>query len=282
VSDEGGKGGEASTAAPARPVRFAGGGSGGGPGPGSGDGGSPLSRLPAQLYAARMRARERWRRLAVTITVTVVVLALVAYFVVWHTSVFAMTTLRVAGEKLVSAQRVTAAADLRTGTPLASVDTAGATARIEKLPQVASARVSLDWPHTVVITVTERVAAALIPDGPRYDVVDVSGVVFGSAAAPTAGLPVIQVQGGAAVKAAVVPGALAALGALPAAIEHRVTGISASSAYSITLQLSGGATVNWGGGADAAAKAADLAALLRLHQAARYDVSAPEAPAMSR
>lgn len=258
----------------------AGGRGGGGSGGGS-DGGSTVSRLPAQLYAARLRARERWRRLAITITVTLVLLAVVAYVIVVHTSVFAMTSVNVVGEKKVSAQQIVSVAALTIGTPLASVDTSGAAARVEKLAPIASARVSLDWPHTVVITVTERVPAALIPNGSGYDVVDVSGVVFGKAATPTAGLAVIQVQGGPAVKAAVVPGALAALRALPAGLAGQVTGISASSAYSITLKLRGGAVVDWGGPEDAAAKAADLVALVRLHRAARYDVSAPEAPAMS-
>src|SRR5207302_7414318 len=108
-----------------------------------------------------------------------------------------------------------------------------------------------------------------------------SGVVFGHSAQARAGLTVIQVQGGADVKAAVVPGALAALKALPSDIAHRVTGITASSPYSITLRLSGGVTVDWGGADDPSAKARDLVALMRVHKAARYDVSAPEAPAMS-
>jgi cell division protein FtsQ len=249
---------------------------------------SRISTLPARLYAARMRSRERWRRLSVTVTVAVILLFIASYVVVWHTSLFAVTTVRVAGEKKISAQQVIAAASVGTGTPLVSVDTGGAAARVERLPQVASAQVSLDWPHTVVIAVAERVPAALIPNGSSYDVVDVSGVVFGTVTSPTAGLAVIQVQGGPAVKAAVVSGALAALRALPANIAHEVTGISASSVYSITLTLHGGATVNWGGSDDASAKAADLVALLRLSQshtarsgAARYDVSAPDAPAMS-
>src|SRR6185437_12940753 len=240
-----------------------------------------VSRLPAQIYAARMRSRERWRRLSVTITVTLVLFAIAAYFVIWHTSMLALTTVRVAGEKNVGARQIIAAAKLVNGTPLASLDTGGAAVRVQKLPQIATASVSLDWPHTAVITVTERVPAALIPNGSRYDVVDVSGVVFGSVNAPTGGLPVIDVQGGGAVKAAVVPGALAALKALPADIVHQITGISATSAYSISLKLHSGSVVNWGGADDAPAKAADLAALLRLGKAARYDVSAPEAPAMS-
>jgi len=242
---------------------------------------SSVSRLPAQLYAARMRARERWRRLSVTVTVLLALFAVAGYLVVWHTSVLALDAVRVVGQKTVPAQQVIAAAGLRIGSPLASADLAGARDRVQRIPQIASASVSRDWPHTVVISVVERTAAALIPNGGGYDVVDASGVVFGRTVGALPGLTVIQVQGGADVKAAVVPGALAALKALPSDIAHRVTGITASSPYSITLRLSGGVTVDWGGGDDASAKAQDLAALMRVRKAARYDVSAPEAPAMS-
>jgi cell division protein FtsQ len=263
VSDEGGNGGRVkeSTEAPA-PA-------------------SAVSRLPAQLYAARMRARERWRRLSVTLTVLLALLAVSGYLIIWHTSVLALDTVRVVGQKTVAAQQVIAAAGLRVGSPLASADLAGAKDRVQRIPQIASADVSRDWPHTVVISIVERTAAALIPDGGGYDVVDANGVVFGRTAAALPGLTVIQVQGGADVKAAVVPGALAALRALPSDIAHRVTGITASSPYSITLRLSGGVTVDWGGGDDASAKARDLTALMRVRKAVRYDVSAPEAPAMS-
>jgi cell division protein FtsQ len=240
-----------------------------------------VSRLPAQLYAARMRARERWRRLSVTVTVALALLAVAGYFIIWHTSALAVDSVRVVGQKTVPAQQVVAAAGLRIGSPLASADLDGARARVQRIPQIASASLSRDWPHSVVISIVERTAAALIPDGGGYDVVDASGVVFGRSAGVLPGLAVIQVQGGADVKAAVVPGALAALKALPSDIAHRVTGITASSPYSITLRLSGGVTVDWGGGDDASAKAQDLAALMHVRKAVRYDVSAPEAPAMS-
>ncbi|HEU5333175.1 MAG TPA: FtsQ-type POTRA domain-containing protein [Actinocrinis sp.] len=242
---------------------------------------SAVSRLPAQLYAARMRARERWRRLSVTVTVMLALLAVAGYLIVWHTSVLALDTVRVVGQKTVPAQQVVAAAGLRVGSPLASADLTGARDRVQRIPQIAAADVSRDWPHTVVISIVERTAAALVPNGGGYDVVDAGGVVFGRTVSALPGLTVIQVQGGADVKAAVVPGALAALKALPPDIAHRVTGITASSPYSITLRLSGGVTVDWGGGDDASAKAQDLAALMRVRKAARYDVSAPEAPAMS-
>jgi cell division protein FtsQ len=163
---------------------------------------------------------------------------------------------------------------------MAALDTGAAAARVERIPQVASASVRRDWPGTVVVTVVERVAAALVPDAKGYEVVDSGGVVFGQVAKVTKGQPVITVS--APAKAAqVVPGALAALRALPASVDAQISAITASDPYAITLRFTDGATVNWGGGDDAVDKARDLVALLRIRGGRHYDVSAPDAPAMS-
>ena len=239
-----------------------------------------VSDLPARLYAARMRTRSRRRRLTVTLTVTACLFALVGYLLLWHTALIAVRGVHVRGTKSVTAATVLTAAQIRTGSPMAALDTAAVAARIERIPQVASATVSRDWPGTVEISVVERVAAALVPDAAGYAIVDGGGVVFGQSAAVRSGLPVIDVSG-AAEDAEVVPGALAALRALPAALDRRIASITATDPYAITLTLTDGTTVNWGGGGDAAQKAADLTALMRLGGAHHYDVSAPNAPAKS-
>lgn len=239
-----------------------------------------VSDLPARLYAARMRARSRWRRLSVTLTVAACVLALIGYLLLWHTSLIAVRGIKVVGAKSVSSTEILTAAQIRTGGSMAALNTGAAAARVGKIPQIASARVSKDWPGTVVVTVVERVAAALVPDARGYQVVDGGGVVFGQVAKAVGGLPVITVS--APAKAGeVVPGALAALRALPASIDKQITAITASDAYAITLRFTDGATVNWGGGDDAVDKARDLVALLRIRGGTHYDVSAPDAPAMS-
>jgi cell division protein FtsQ len=241
-----------------------------------------VSDLPARLYAARMRARSRWRRLSVTLTVTACLLALLGYLLLWHTSLIAVRGIHVVGAKNVTRARIRAAAGIRTGGPMAALDPAAVAARIEAIPQVASAAVSRDWPGTVVVTVVERVPAALVPDAHGYAIVDGGGVVFGQAPSPAAapGLPVITVSAPAKADE-VVPGALAALRALPASVDKTVVAITATDPYVITLRFADGATVNWGGGGDAAAKARDLVALLRAGGHRHYDVSAPDAPAMS-
>lgn len=247
--------------------------------------GATVSQLPARLYAARQRAKSRWRRLAVTLTVLASLLAAAAYAVVWHTSLFAVSAVKVVGNRAVPAGQILAAAGIGAGVPLAAVDAGAAARRVDAIPAVASAEVSLDWPHTVVVSVVERRPAALLPvaaPGTGYQVVDAGGVVFATVAKATAGLPVISVTGGTAVRTAAVAGALAALRALPPALRSRVTGISAADPFAIVLRLSGGAVVDWGGGSDYASKAADLAAMVKLYpKASGYDVSAPNAPALS-
>jgi cell division protein FtsQ len=247
--------------------------------------GGTVSQLPARLYAARQRAKSRWRRLTVTLTVLALLLAAAAYAVLWHTSLFAVGTVRVVGNRAVAARQILAAAGIDHGVPLEAVDTGAAARRVDAIPAVASAEVSVDWPHTVVVSVVERAPAALLPvaaPGTGYQVVDSGGVVFATVAAPTPGLPVISVTGGATVRTAVVSGALAALRALPPALRSRVVGISAADPFAIVLRLSGGALVDWGDGSEHASKAADLATMVKLYpKASGYDVSAPNAPALS-
>jgi cell division protein FtsQ len=239
-----------------------------------------VSDLPARLYAARMRARSRRRRLSVTLTVAVGLLALIVYLLLWHTSLIAVRGIRVVGAKSLSTAQILTASQIRTGGSMAALDTGAAAARIERIPQIASASVSKDWPGTVVVTVVARVAAALVPDTQGYQVVDGGGVVFGQVAKAVSGLPVITVSAPAKADE-VVPGALAALRALPTTIDRRIAAITASDPYAITLRFTDGATVNWGGAEDSVDKARDLEALLRIPGGTHYDVSAPDAPAMS-
>jgi cell division protein FtsQ len=239
-----------------------------------------VSDLPARLYAARLRARARWRRLSVTLTVTACLLALIGYLLLWHTSLIAVRGIKVVGTKSITATQVLTAAQISPGGPMAALNTGAAAARVDRIPQVASAKVSRNWPGTVVITVTERSAAALVPDAQGYEVVDRGGVVFGQVSKATKGLPVITVSAPAKADQ-VVPGALAALRALPSSVATQISAITASDPYAITLRFSDGATVNWGGGDDAVDKARDLVALLRIGGGRHYDVSAPDAPAMS-
>jgi cell division protein FtsQ len=177
-----------------------------------------------------------------------------------------------AGSQLPAAT-VREAAGIVLGTPLARLNAAAATRRVERLPAVLSARVSRSFPDTVVIAVRPRIPAVAVPTGSGYALVDSHGVTVSSAAAVPAGMPVLTsppsvLRGSPAVRAAAL-----VVAELPGSLRAEVRSVSASG-DSVTLQLDGGITVVWGGPGQGAQKAAELGVLLGTH-AGYYDVSDP-------
>ncbi len=180
----------------------------------------------------------------------------------------------VSGNKLVSSPEVVAAAGIRPGTPLASVNTAAAARRIEQIAQVLTATVSRSWPSTVVIVVRERTPALAVASGGRFALIDGFGVTvrwsrYRPASMPLLRRPPAQLRGNAGIRAAV-----AVIGRLPSRLHKLVLSVSAPSPYAVTLALRGGITVAWGSAGQGTLKAEELSVLLRT--SARYlDVSDP-------
>ena len=177
------------------------------------------------------------------------------------------------GGGLVPAAAIRSAARIPLGLPLARVDGAAAARRVERLAPVLSARVIRSFPDTVVIAVRQRTPALAVAIASGYALVDSAGVTVTVVGSPPAGLPLLttpppMLRGSPAVRdaAEVVQG-------LPTQLRARVRSVSASAA-SVTLLLSGGITVRWGGPAQGAQKAAELDRLLGT-RARYYDVSDP-------
>jgi cell division protein FtsQ len=180
----------------------------------------------------------------------------------------------VTGNRLVGAAKVRAAAGLRTGQPLARVDTAAAARRVERIAAVLSATVSRSWPDTIVITIRERTPQLAVLAAGGYDLVDEYGVSVRRVAHLPAGLPLLSprpavLRGNGGVRAAAL-----VLRQLPRALRSRLTSISAPSGATVTLHLSGGVTVLWGAPGHAARKWAELEQLFGTH-ARYYDISDP-------
>ena len=83
---------------------------------------------------------------------------MVATWIVAFSPMFGANTVTVHGTKKLTVAQVHEAAAIKHGTPLVRLDTAAVARRVESLPLVASATVRTDYPSTVVITITERVA----------------------------------------------------------------------------------------------------------------------------
>lgn len=231
--------------------------------------------LPALLRRLYARARRHRSRVLASLGAGVLVLALVvtALVVVYQTSVFAVRDVRVDGTRTLAADVRTAAA-VRPGTPLADVDLAAAARRVRALPPVRTAEVRRDWPHTVVVTVTERTPAAAVPHGRTVLLVDAGGVAFRTVATAPRGLPTVVVaHPGPADEST--RAALTVLGALTPTLRAKLRRVEVPRPTRVTLHLTDGRTVVWGDSSRSTRKAAAATALLH-EDGDTIDVSAPD------
>jgi len=237
-----------------------------------------LADEPARGNGAIWRRPDPWRN--AFFAVLAVALLAVAAWAVLGSSLLAVRHVQVTGNHLVPAAEVRAVAQIRTGTPLARVNTGAAARRVEQIGPVLSATVSRSWPNTIVIRITERTPAlAVALAGGGYALIDPHGVVVRSAAHPPAGMPLLTTPPTVLRGSPGIMAAATVLRHLPAALRTLVRSVSAvsastASASAVTLHLAHGITVVWGGPGQAARKTEVLDSLLRTH-ARYYDVSDP-------
>lgn len=233
-------------------------------------------RTDSQRAFSRRQWSRRWmswRRMVVALVLVVAVGG--AAWLVFFSSVLAVSTVEVEGDRALSAQRTTRTADVPLGDPLARVDLDDVAGRVEQLRPVEEVEVRRAWPDTVVLSVVERTPVATVDTGAGHLLIDDAGVQFREVDRPRRGLPTIEAGGErAAAEAAAV------VAALPADVERRVDRVDATTMDSITLQLKGGREVVWGSAAQTADKAKVLAVLVQ-QKGAVLDVSVPSAPTVS-
>ncbi|GAA2741536.1 MULTISPECIES: cell division protein FtsQ/DivIB [Kitasatospora] len=173
--------------------------------------------------------------------------------------------------------------------PLARVDLAEAEHRVSAVPRVAKVEVWRGWPHTLRVKVTERrPVAAIHTDDGKFVQVDAGGVEFATEEKPPDGVPVVELQLGQPAndalpvfdRALLVRSAVTVAAGLPPDVAKQAGSLKVLSYDDIRLQLANGATIRWGSAERTDRKARVLTALLG-RKAANYDVSAPDAPAVS-
>jgi cell division protein FtsQ len=187
-------------------------------------------------------------------------------------------SVRVAGAPAAQRAQVLRAAGIARGTPLIRINTSAVASRVEQITQIQSARVSRDWPDSVVIAVTERTPALAVASGGGFALVDRFGVVIRHVATVPPGITLLtsapanlaSLRGSPAIQAAVT-----VLRQLPPSIRAQVRSVAAPSADAVTLDLRHEITVLWGGTDRPAAKAAELAILMRTN-ATFYNVASPD------
>lgn len=188
------------------------------------------------------------------------------------TSVVGVRSVEIVGTQVTTVEAVHAAAAVTIGTPMLRLDTGAIAERVRTLPPVAHVDVRRSLPHTLVITVTERTPAAVVPEPEGFAVLAADGVVYHHVATPPGEVPVIRL-------AAPGPEDAATLAALrvAAALTPQLTGVLAEivapTPTRISLALVDGRTVVWGD-AEYSAEKATVATSLLDQAANEIDVSA--------
>jgi cell division protein FtsQ len=232
--------------------------------------GGPGGRAPSPPRGAR-RPGHRWRTAFFALAAFAIV-AGVGWALLGN-RLLVVRSVTVTGTHLVSSARVLAAADVPAGTPLLHVDTGAVARRVEAIPQVASAKVTKDWPDRLVIAVTERVPVMAVKmAGGGYDLVDPSGVPVRWAKNRPVAMPqlVTALPGSALAGAPGVAAAADVLAELRPWLASQVAQLSVSqptgsgdaAGQQVTLHLKSGKTVLWGGPGGAGQKNRELAILL--------------------
>lgn len=139
-------------------------------------------RLRARrVEVARDKGRRRLRHMAALAVVAALVIG--AVFAT-RSPLLDVDAVRVTGSRHAGVGATLEAAGIAPGRAMTSVDLVAVASRVERLPWVARADVTRQWPGTVRVQVTERTAVAVAGEGPGSLLVDRDGRILGP---PTAG-----------------------------------------------------------------------------------------------
>ncbi len=182
-----------------------------------------------------------------------------------RTGLMDIDTIDVQGATHETPDEVVAASGLRLGDQLLDIDEGAVARSVEQLPWVATAEVAKGLDGVVSITITERVPEATVADaaGGRH-LVDASGRLLGPDEGAIGGLVSLELvtaaEPGQTIEGA--DGAMAAIAALGAGTESRITRVKVEPDGTITLALNPQGVVLLGPPTDLQAKAVALATML--------------------
>ncbi|MEV0120189.1 FtsQ-type POTRA domain-containing protein [Streptomyces sp. NPDC050703] len=243
---------------------------------------------PPRPQRARLRLPPRARRLVVLLLLVALVAA-GGVWVLYGSPWLRLERVEVSGTDVLTPRQVVEAADAPVDDPLVSVDPGALEERLRStLPRIDSVVVSRSWPHGIGLEVTERKPVLLIEKGRKFIEVDAKGVRFATVEHAPKGVPLLELaldrkSGAASLRrfgtARLLREAVRVAGDLPESVARDTRNVKVRSYDSISLELSGARTVEWGSGEKGRAKAASLTALMKATpKAGHFDVSVPTAP----
>ncbi|MCU1588368.1 MAG: Polypeptide-transport-associated domain protein FtsQ-type [Frankiales bacterium] len=228
---------------------------------------SAAPRLRAKAKQERWDRRLRWlRRTGVVLLALAPLVA--AGWVLLASGLLAVQKVSITGTGRLSRAEVQRVVDVPLGTPLAKVDIAAVEARLKRLPPVAEATVSRDWPHGLRVVIVERVVVVAERQGTSWVLRDRTGAEVATSATVPRGVYALVSRSPASTAAA-----LGVMQELPPGLRGLLRSVQATSPEQVLLRLTDGRQVLWGGDSDNAVKAAAVWALLKM-PGSYFDVSA--------
>ncbi|MCL2515535.1 MAG: cell division protein FtsQ/DivIB [Microbacteriaceae bacterium] len=230
--------------------------------------------------ARRFTARTRRRRQIQLGCGVFVVLVLGGAVAAAYSPLMALTTIDVEGAHSVKAADVRQALAGELGKPLPLVRSSDIRHALDDFRLIQSYSTQLEPPSTLIVRITERTPLAVVKQGTSFELVDQAGVVLAAASTAQHGYPVVTLKAGEQPEASSgFAAAASVLANLPASVRGRVAAVAATSPNAVTLTLTDGKSVVWGGTDQTQLKTQVLQALLKGAPTARvYDVSSPDAP----
>jgi cell division protein FtsQ len=257
-----------------------------------------IAHLPVdpRIWTRRVevtRANGR-KRLKVFLCLLAICLVLAAAFFVLHSPLFAARNLKVSGAVHTSSSAVLLQAGLLSHPPLVDINSAQASARIDTLPWVMSSTLSVHWPDSVTVVVTERIPIAAIalstggiPTG-RWALVDETGRVLSDVSARPSVLTTVRAAFSPGAPGSVIrPADLAgieAVSSMPSSIRQKVVVVTVGATGDVTLGINGGFAAIMGAPQDLSAKFESLESVLAgvgLQKGDVINVSVPSQPTVS-
>ncbi len=251
---------------------------------------NPTPAVARERAVSTAQSTHAARRRLTRATAFLALPALIAtFFLVLHTSLFAVASVAVAGEHETPASAIVAIAGLNSRPPLIDVNPAAVAARIESLPWIKTAVVVRHWPKSVAIRVTERtpVAEASIRRH-RWELFDSVGRALGFTTLRSSGLvrlrEVAPMPSPGAVASAGLGDEIALADALPLALVPQVREVTSSPSGDLSVVLSTGPEVIFGSATALADKVVALSTLLADHVSlvgvTSINVSVPSSPVL--
>ena len=195
----------------------------------------------------------------------------VGWWLLYQSKYFLVESVTVVGNSRLSTEQVTSTAAVPIGNALMSVNTGAITEQLTSLPEIKIATVERGWPHSVLITVSERTPIAVAQTATGFNLIDDEGKNAGAVGKRPAGLLVIAADP----DSPAMKSAIAILAAVPA--NWKLSSLSAATQDSVIGVLGNGASITFGSG-DRAKDKVDVASALMDKGYKIINVSAPDAP----